>query len=202
MYLMNEKQSDSIDLYTFSFGNLQYVIEKFKELSAASNIDLNNEFIYRRQHNGYIVHDKTALTYPISTLLLASQIPYDLNGYVSKDVASNIYSSLAVYSPGDLYAIYEQIKDDSNIDSATYEYELEDALKDKYKDIFLYRTIFKKLSFKLVGTYNVGEVVRYVRGTKKNVIQSTLFNNYMAANMALCNTEVLKLLQLTPNRIN
>ena len=31
---------------------------------------------------------------------------------------------------------------------------------------------------------------------------STLFNNYMAANMALCNTEVLKLLQLTPNRIN
>lgn len=201
MYLLNEKNPELIDAYSVSFDNLKFNVEKFSDLVKFSNPDLDKDFRYRLTHNGYIVNEKTPLIYPISTFLLASKLPYNLKDYASDNVSEHIYRVLMTYDTDNLFTIYDQISEDEDILSAEHVFELEEVLKNKYMDLSIFRGIFNKLSFRLIGSYNVGSTVRYTRSSKGNVIPALAFNTYMTANAAIYNSETLKILKLTPNII-
>jgi len=201
MNLINERNSDIVDVYITSIRDISYNSNKFEELTSYNNLKLDKEFICLNKYNKYILNCKAPLQYPISTLLLASYIPDMICKYVDNDIASYIYYMLTIYEPDDLFAIYNLIGHNRKIDRCISDVELNKLLKDIDDDLCQFREIFNHIEFKYIGSYDIGGLDRYLKIHANGIIPKEMYEGYKICEEAKRNSKVLEKLKLVPNRI-
>ena len=200
MKLVNSKYPSYIDIYNVKINDLQYNIDKFKELVSLSQPKLDKSFSYRDRYTRYMLHGKSPLRYPISTLLLATFLPEYIGNYVDGEMAEYIYKTFLHYDPDDLYAVYNMISNDKNILRGMEESALDNYLKEKYEDIYILKDIFKHLDFTYLGSVNIYNLDKYISKHPTGVISNNIYQSYILGEDARDNSYVIKTLHLTPNK--
>lgn len=200
MLLINEKNNNIVDNYLVGYDDMIYFNRKFRELISYCNKNLNKEFIFRNAYSRYLSSTEIPLYYPISTLLLY-YIVINYNHDIDKKILSNLNFINNIYNPEDLYSIFHLIKDDEILEQNINEQRLEEHLSMKYKDVAIFRGIFKHFKFRLIDEYNFDGLEHYLLVNQdKSIVPGWMYNNYIMLQDARNNSEVVKKLKLTLNK--
>ena len=209
--IVNSDNLSIIDGYNIYLNDTNFNINKFKELIKFNGISLDKDFMYKNIYYGEIV-EKTPLFYPCSTLLLANAIGEEkareiiLETTNDNMLADYITQMVATYNPLDFHSVYKLVKNDSRLNYVPNGQALEDILREKDMDLVNFVQIFRHIDFEYKGSVYAGVIRQYLENLRSNtsggVLPKYLGPDYIRYNVANENRKVLKLLNLTPNRIN
>ena len=205
MYLMNkadltETRPDRFECYTVSVDNQEYFDKKLKEVLSYCNPDLNNRFVFSDRFKHEAFSTAGPLLYPISTMTLVNFSQDNWVDCVDSKVAEYIYNIMYYCDIYDLSSIYEIIRKDPEIEKIDGESLLNSYLETNYKDIAIFRDIFKHFNFTLLYSQNIGNYNIFTNAVKNiKLFKPELLSQVSSLSIADKNTKTLKLLQLTPN---
>lgn len=210
--ILDTDNLSKLDIYSVCMSNVSFNINKFKELIKYNGTSLEKKFTYRNMYLNGEFTETSPLFYPCSTLLSASFIGAEkARNYTYEEtndikLADYIMQMLMVYNPMDLYSIYKLVNNDSNLSYIRNDQELEEVLRAKDVDLVFFREIFKHLDFtylySLDASYIRGEYERLRDPSKSGILPLYIQQAFMQYSNAEENRKALKLLNLTPNRIN
>ncbi len=208
--IVNSDNFNFIEAYNVHFNDEKFNVNKFVELIKCNGISLDKEFVFKHIHYGEL-HTKTPLFYPCSTLLLASALgdekARELTIKTTNDnmLADYVSDMIKVYNPMDFHSLYYLVKDDVRLNYVPNSQALEEILKTIDEDLIHFTEIFRHMYFEYTGLVDASFMKRYLeklRNPSGGILYRCLQQDYVRYNKADENRKVLKLIELTPNRIN
>ncbi len=209
--IVNSDNFNFIEAYNVHFNDEKFNVNKFVELIKCNGISLDKEFVFKHIHYGEL-HTKTPLFYPCSTLLLASALgdkkARELTMKTTNDnmLADYVSDMIKVYNPMDFHSVYNLVKKDERLSYVPNDTLLEDILSEKDPDLVHFSKIFRHIDFEYTGIVDASFIKWYLEHLRNNpsggILSKYLERDYTRYNTANENRKVLKLLNLTPNRIN
>lgn len=208
--IVNSDNFNILETYNVHLSDESFNINKFVELIKANGLSLDKDFVYKNIYYGEL-HTKTPLFYPCSTLLLASALgdekARELTIKTTNDnmLADYVSDMIKVYNPMDFHSLYYLVKDDARLNYVANSQALEEILKTIDKDLIHFTEIFRHMYFEYTGLVDASFMKRYLenlRNPSGGILYRCLQQDYIRYNKANENRKVLKLIDLTPNRIN
>ncbi len=208
--IVNSDNFNILETYNVHFNDEQFNVSKFVELIKCNGISLDKEFVFKHIHYGEL-HTETSLFYPCSTLLLASVLgdkkAKELTIKTTNDnmLADYVSNMIKVYNPMDFHSLYYLVKDDVRLNYVPNSQALEEILKTIDEDLIHFTEIFRHMYFEYTGLVDASFMKRYLeklRNPSGGILYRCFQQDYVRYNKANENRKVLKLIELTPNRIN